>query len=130
MKRFIEGTIKASPAFIIALSIVSIIGFLEIILNSFFGVSFAEYIDALLMLTIGTALVIEARMNQLKELKKGISSNNINQLVTAVIGTLAIIAGIFSIPAIKIIHPTFLAIKGIMSLVAIIFIIIQTWVIK
>ena len=50
-------------------------------------------------------------------------------LTTIIIGLIAIIAGIFSFPLIKIINPSFLAIKGIISIIAIAVIIIQTWII-
>jgi len=42
----------------------------------------------------------------------------------------AIIAGVLSISQINIQHPVFLAIKGGISIIAIIFIIIQTWAIR
>jgi hypothetical protein len=47
-----------------------------------------------------------------------------------VVGIIAIIAAILSIPQIGIENPTFLAIKGIISILAVVFIIIQTWISK
>jgi len=130
MKRLMEGNVKASPLFVIALSIVSIIGFFGIIIESFSGNEIGGYVEALLILIIGFALIFEARINRLKNLRGGINSGNITNLVTAIVGGIAILTGIFSFPQIKIVNPTFLAIKGILSVIAIIVIVIQTWVVE
>jgi hypothetical protein len=45
-----------------------------------------------------------------------------------IVGGIAVIAGILSLPQINIQNPAFLAVKGIISILAIIFIILQTWV--
>ena len=120
---------SASRNFVIALSIVSIIGFLSIITQSLFNFSFETYIESLWLITLGVALILETSINELKEIKKrGLTPNMLGKVTMIVVGAIAIIAAILSIPQIGIENPTFLAIKGIISILAVVFIIIQTWV--
>ncbi len=129
MKKRFSGKVRVSQKFVTALAIVSILGFLGIMSQSFFGFDSSKYIESFLMLIIGTGLIIEAKIKKLKSLSRGITSNNITHLTTVIIGLIAIVAGIFSFPMIRIINPCFLAIKGIISIIAIAVIIIQTWII-
>jgi len=129
MKKRFSGQVRVSQKFVTALAIVSILGFFGIVSQSFFEFDSREYIESFLMLIIGAGLIIEAKVKKLKSLSRGLTSNNITHLITVIIGAIAIIAGIFSFPAIRIINPSFLAIKGIISIIAIIVIIIQTWII-
>jgi hypothetical protein len=120
---------RASRNFIIALSIVSIIGFLSIMTQSLFNFSFENYIESLWLITLGTALIMETSLQELKKIRKqGLNPDMLGKVTMVVVGTLAIIAAILSIPQINIESPTFLAVKGIISILAIIFIIIQTWI--
>jgi len=129
MKKVVGGKIKVSQKFITALAIVSILGFAGIISQAFFEYDSGDYIESLLMLIIGLGLIIESKIKKLKSLERGLTSNNITHLTTVTIGIIAVIAGIFSFPPIKITTPGFLAIQGIISIIAIIVIVIQTWII-
>jgi len=128
-KEFPTNKTKVSHKFITALSIVSITGFLVIASRTLFGFDLSIYTEALLMLIVGTGLIVEAKLKRLKSISHGITSTNITHLITVIVGLLAVIAGVFSIPQISIVSPGFLAIKGIISIIAIAVIIIQTWVI-
>lgn len=122
-----EGKVNVSQKFVIALSIVSILGFLEIISSSLFNIDISDYIESLWLIIIGVGLVIEARIKKLKLItKKGLTQDNMTHLTTIVIGFLAIISGILSLPEIGIDNPAFTATKGIVSIIAILFILIQT----
>ena len=129
MKKRFSGKVRVSQKFVTALAIVSILGFFGIMSQSFFDFDSSEYIESFLMLIIGAGLIIEAKVKKLKSLSRGLTSNNITHLTTVIIGVIAIVAGIFSFPMIRIMNPSFLAIKGIISIIAIVVIIIQTWVI-
>jgi cell division protein FtsW (lipid II flippase) len=122
--------VKVSHRFVNALSIVSILGFAGIVSYTIFDFDLNFYVEALLMMTIGVGLILEARMKKLRSLSRGITSNNITHLTTIIVGFVAIVAGIFSFPDIRVDNPSFLAIKGIVSLIAVAVIIVQTWVIK
>lgn len=125
-----EGKIKISHRFVNALSIVSILGFLGIVSKTIFNYDLGEYVEALLMFIIGLGLIIEAKLKKLKSLSNGITSSNLTHLTTIIIGCIALIAGIFSFPPIRVVNSAFLAIKGIASIIAIAVIIIQTWIIE
>ena len=117
---------SASRNFVFALSIVSIIGFLNIVSQSLFNFSFENYVESLLLITLGTGLVLETSIKELKKVKKeGLTPDMLGKITMIVVGALAIVASILSLPQIDIEHPTFLAVKGIVSILAIIFIIIQ-----
>ncbi len=122
---------RASRNFVIALSIVSIIGFLSITTQSLFNFSFENYIESLWLITLGTALILETSISELKRIKKqGLTPEMLGKVTMVVVGIIAIIAAILSFPQIGIENPTFLAIKGIISILAVVFIIIQTWISK
>ena len=130
MKKEHNGKVSVSQKFITAMAIVSIIEFTAIVSQTIFGYNVENYTEAFLMLIIGGGLIFEAKIKKLASLSHGITSNNITHLTTVIVGVVAILAGIFSFPPIRIENSAFLAIKGIISLIAIAVIIIQTWVIK
>lgn len=122
---------RASRNFVIALSLVSIIGFLSITTDSLFGFSFDEYVNSLFLVVLGLGLALETSVKEIRRIKnQGLTSEMLGKVTMLVVGAFAIIAAILSIPQINIQSPIFLAIKGIISILAIIFIIIQTWVSK
>ncbi|MFH1326716.1 MAG: hypothetical protein ABIH59_01150 [archaeon] len=122
---------RASRKFVIALSIVSIIGFVSIMTASLFNFSIENYIESLWLLALGLGLILETSINEIKRIKTaGLTSVMLGKITMIVVGTIAVVAAILSIPQINIQNPTFLAVKGIISILAIIFIIIQTWVSK
>lgn len=122
---------NASRNFVIALSVVSIIGFLSIMTESLFNFNFEDYIESLWLLTLGLGLILETSISEIKRIKKnGLTSEMLGKITMVVVGAIAVIAAILSIPQINIQSPTFLAIKGIISILAIIFIIVQTWISK
>ena len=126
-----KNRIKASHKFVSILAVVSILGFAAIVSSTLFDFDLNEYVDSLLMLIVGLGLVIEGQITRLRQIKEeGLTPTNFTHLVTVIIGVIAICAGIFSFPGIRFEHPTFLAVKGILSIIAIIFIIIQTWIIE
>jgi len=122
-----SNQIKKLPIkFASILAIVSIIGFLEITLNSFFNFSFQNYIEFLWLTIIGVGFIIISKPKKLTKSK----NEPVTDITALVIGCLAIIAGLLSLPFLNIIHPVFFAIKGVISLIAIIFIILETWFLK
>jgi len=129
-KQKLVNKVRVSKSIFIALSIVSIIGFLDIIGTSFFEFRAEYYVEALLMIIIGVAFILEADIPDLRSLAKGFNQKNFSELITTVVGLVAIIAGIFSFPWIRYEHAVFHAIKGILALMAIVIITIQTWIVE
>lgn len=120
---------RASRNFVIALSVVSIIGFLSIMIESLFYVDVSGYIDTLWLITLGLGLVLETTLKELRAVKRrGLTPEYLGKITMIIVGSLAIIAGILSLPQLNVHNASFLAVKGIISILAIIFIILQTWV--
>lgn len=119
----------ASRNFVIALSIVSMVGFLSIMIESLFYWDVSGYIDTLWLIALGLGLILETTIKELRLIKKrGLTSDYLGKITMIIVGSMAIIAGILSLPQIDVQNASFLAIKGIISILAIIFIILQTWV--
>ena len=129
MKKRKKATSEVSKRFLNTLSFFSILGFLGIISETIFAKYIGNYIEAAWLMTIGAGMLIETQMDTLKSIRKGMNSTNFTQLITTIIGTAAILSGVFSLPEIEIINPGFLAIKGLVSVIAIVMIIVQTWVV-
>jgi len=122
---------KASHKFVIALALVSIVGFAAIVSNTLFNFNFSIYQEALLMIIIGGGLVLEGQLKSIGKIKsQGLTPENFTHLITIIIGAIAIIAGIFSLPQIRIETQGFAAVKGIVGVIAIIIIIVQTWILE
>lgn len=120
---------RASRNFVIALSVVSIIGFLSIMIESLFYLDVSDYIDTLWLVVLGLGLILETTIKELKSVKRrGLTSDYLGKITMVVVGSLAIIAGILSLPQINVQNASFLAVKGIIAILAIVFIILQTWI--
>ena len=65
-----ERKSKASRKFIIALSVVSIIGFLSITTESLFGISIADYVESAWLLALGLGLILETSIEELRKIKR------------------------------------------------------------
>lgn len=109
------------------LAIISIIGFLEIVSSNFFNFSFGDYIEFLWLTLMGVGFIIESSPKKIHTKK---ADETVTDITSLVIGIIAIIAGILSIPQVGINHPVFQATKGVVSVIAIIFIAIQTWIVR
>lgn len=120
---------KVSKSFVTILAIVSILGFMSIISETLFDFDMRLYVESAWMIIIGLGLVLEAKIRRLRTLKYGINPANFTTLITLTIGGIAIITGILSIPYFGLQNPSFFAMKGILSVIAIVVIFIQTWVI-
>lgn len=124
-----KDTTNSSRYFIIALSVVSILGFLDIVMDSLFYFSFADYMNTLWLIVLGVGLILETTIEELKSIqKRGLTSDYLGKVTMIIVGGIAIIAGILSIPQIDIQNPSFLAVKGIVGILAITLIVLQTWV--
>jgi len=122
---------KVSTKFVGVLALISIIGFLEIIIFSFFEFDLRDYSSFFWLIIMGMGFLIIARPRIFyKKAKESFTELSFYRLTTLVVGTLAMIAGFLSLPQFGLTHPIFLAIKGVISIIAIIFIIFQTWIIR
>ena len=123
--------IKVSHRFVTTLSIVSILGFITIFMSSLFYIDLNKYLEFAWLFIIGSGLVWEGRLQTFKKIKEeGLTSNNFAQLITIIIGFIAMLVGLLSFPGIELNFPSFHAVKGIISIIAIVIIIVQTWILE
>jgi hypothetical protein len=120
---------KVSKSFVTILAIVSILGFISIISETLFEADIRLYIESAWMFIVGIGLVLEAKIRRLRTLKFGLNPGNFTTLITLTVGAIAIITGVLSIPYFGFQNPSFLAMKGILSVIAIVIIFIQTWIV-
>lgn len=120
---------KVSRSFVTILAIVSILGFISIISETLFELDIRLYIESLWMFIVGIGLILEARIRRLRTLKYGLNPGNFTTIITLTVGLIAIITGVLSTPYFGFQNPSFLAIKGILSVIAIVIIFIQTWIV-
>ena len=120
-----------STSFVNILSIISILGFVGIISLSLFSKNIESYIVSFWLMIMGLGFIIESSPIQLYEgIKNRLTNRNLSSLTTFIVGVIAALAGLLSIPEIGIENQAFEAIKGVIAIIAIIFIIIQAWIIK
>ena len=119
-----------SKTFVIILALISILGFVGIISETIFYYDLKGIIESLWILILGTGLLIETKYQKLKSMRRGLTNENFPHMTNFVIGAVAVLAGILSFPIFKIDNPSFSAIRGILSLIAVIIIIIETWLVK
>ena len=116
------------------MSIGSILGFLAIFLNSFFGINISPWVTSLLFIIIGVGLVIVGNILNLgKMLRGGLNNPEIAFVLTGTVGLLSLIAGIISLPIgffSSLQTPAIDGIKGVVAFFAIVLIIIQTWLVR
>jgi len=122
---------KIEPkTFVIVLSLISILGFIGIISETIFDYDMNGFIESVWIIILGLGLLIETKFTKLKSIRNGLTSDNMPQLTNLLIGAVAVLAGIFSLPTFKITNPVFHSLRGLLSLIAIVIIITETWVIK
>jgi uncharacterized membrane protein len=122
---------KISRIFVVILALISILGFVSIILQNLFEINIESYLESFWLVIMGVGFIIEASPNELiDQIQVYLDERNFDRITTLVIGLFALISGILSFPALNIEHFVFSAIKALVSFVAIIFIAIETWVIK
>lgn len=123
------GKSKITNTFLYALAIISIIGFLGIIGNTWFNFDFiSQNASALILIVLGVGLAVEGQIRRWKHMTKGgISSNELSHIVTGIVGLVAIIVGFLELVGLS--GATLIATKGIISVIAVIVIILETWVV-
>jgi len=130
-KRVQTSNNKVSSSFVTVLAIISILGFVGIISFTLFGKNIEEYIEASWLMIMGLGFIAESSpINLYQSIQNKMTNRDFSSLTTFIVGVLAALAGLLSLPGIGIESQAFEAIKGVIAIIAIIFIIIQTWIIK
>jgi hypothetical protein len=120
---------KTTTPFLYSLAIISILGFLAIIGDTWFNFNFLDKnLSPLILITLGVGLIIEGQIRRWKHFRKGgLTSNEISHIVTGVVGIISLIIGLLSL--VNFTNPTFDAMKGVISSIGIVIIMVETWVV-
>lgn len=128
--------IRSKTKFSIILSVISIIGFLAILIESFTDYQTGPYVFALLPIFFGIALIVEGKPGNLYrdiiKYKKGLTNDSSVHLSSFLLGSIIIIVGILSFPVegLNIVTPSIKALRGVTSVLAIGLISVETWFVK
>lgn len=123
------GRSKVSNSLIYSLAIISIIGFIGIMANVWLGLDLImKNATAYMLIVLGFGLAVEGQIRRWKSYpNNGFSSNEIAHVVTGIIGMLAIFVGVLDF--IGMTGANLAATQAIVSAIAVIIIVLQTWVI-
>lgn len=121
---------RVTTTFLYTLGIVSIIGFLAIITNTWFNFEWlTKNNEALILIVLGIGLIVEGQLMKWKYFARGgLSTNEFAHIVTGVIGVLSLVVGLLTLATIE--SATINGVKGVVASIAVIVIIIQIWWIK
>jgi hypothetical protein len=120
---------RVSKSFVIVLALVSILGFIGIITRTLYNANIDGVIESLWFIIMGIGFIVEAKpLNLFKKIDSSLDQRNFASMTTLVVGLMALVAGILRVIGVETL--VFSAIQGLISIIAIIFIIIETWVLK
>lgn len=122
---------KIKLPFPLFLGIVSIIGFLVIVFDSFSNFNLVPWANGLLFIIIGSGLALIGGIFSIKQmLSGGLTDTEIAHILTIVVGVMSVFVGLVTLP-IKFLSnvniPAFEGVKGIIAIFAIVFISIETY---
>lgn len=122
---------KVTKSFVNILAIISIIGFIGIVSSTLFDKPIEIYVESFWLIIMGIGFLYEAHpIKLIMRIGTQFKDRNFTSLTTLTVGALALVAGILTLPQIGIETLAFQSIKGVISIIAIVFIIVQTWIIR
>lgn len=122
---------KVSTKFAGILAIISIIGFSNIISETFFSFSVNPYYDSILLFLIALGFILASRPKNLYEgSKRYFTENSFTRLITFILGLISLVAAGLTIPQLNFTHHMLDMVKVIIAVIAIIFIAVQTWIVE
>lgn len=121
---------KVTKALLMSLAVISILGFLAIMSNVWFKFNFiSDNLESFLLIIIGFGLVVEGQVRKWSKFPQGgISSNELAHIITGIVGIFSLVIGFLDLLGVT--GSTILNAKGIISSIAIVMIIIETWWVK
>ena len=121
---------KTTQAFDYSLAIISIMGFLGIALISFFSFPLiTDNISGIILVVLAIGLLYEGRIFHIKKwLGDGFDDQDFARLVTSVVGLFILGVGILNLVGLS--GPKLQAIEGMSAVIAIIVIVVQTFLVK
>ena len=123
---------QGARSFNYVLSLISVMGFIGIIVESFFYLDIGDYIKFSWMLIMGIGLFVEAKVfSFFREIREhGLEGENFHRLITSTVAFLAIVIAILSFPLFGFSSLLFMAIEGTIAIIAALYILMQTWIVR
>ncbi|MAH46023.1 hypothetical protein CMI37_09335 [Candidatus Pacearchaeota archaeon] len=121
----------AESKFILAMAVVSILGFLTAALDAFTGIDIGPWVNGLIFIIIGIGLAsVGGVFSVIQYFENGLTNEEIAFILTALVGVLSIIVGLLELPIdflSNINIPAFDGIKGTIAIFAIALISVQAY---
>lgn len=124
---------KKVTGFMSFLAVVSILGFLVVVLDSFANLDISSWVSGLIFIVIGVGLGVVGSFWSVVEFSDGLSNTEVAHILTTIIGFLAVVVGFFSLPWVfleGVVIPGFDGVRGLIGLFAIVLIVIEAWFVR
>ena len=122
---------KGYKKFLFFLIMIDLTWFGSVVLDNLFGFSLQDYGEFAWTFLFAMALIFMSDLKRIFRMGvEGFNSENFSSLATFIIGIIALIISILSLPQIAIESPVMNAVKGIIALIAIIYVFLDALVIK
>lgn len=117
---------KINYDFGLILMFISILGYFAILVSSLFNYDIMEYVNSLLFLLIGGALLLSGSVQYFfKYFKNGLTKTEVNRIASIVIGGASVVVGIITLPLFGIEADVLDGIKALIAIIAIITIVAE-----
>jgi len=122
---------KGYQKFLFFLIMIDLSGFAIAAFYNLAGINLKGYNEFAWTLLFSLGMIIISDVKKIIGMgRKGIRTDNFSSLVTFIIGVLAFVVAILSLPQFNIISPTMSAVKGIVALIAVSYVIIEAFIVK
>lgn len=122
---------KTRKGFDDALTIISLVFFFAIFLNSFTTFDLSPWMTSIVMVLAGAGLMFEGKVMTIKNWSNdGIQRTEVPYLFSIIFGMFTIVVGILVMPGINVLADKVSVIVGIVAILCIAFISLERWVIN
>lgn len=122
---------KGYKKFLFFLIMINLSWFTSVVTDNLFGMDLGKYGEFAWIFFFSLGMIIISDVEKIMKIgKKGIRSDNFSSVVTFSIGAMAFFVAILSLPQINVTSPIMNSIKGIIALIAIIYVFIEILFIK
>lgn len=122
---------KGYKKFLFFLIMIDLTWFASVMSDNLFNMNLQDYGEFAWIFLFSLGLIMVSDLKKLTNVrKKGLKSDIFASLVTFTIGVMALVVAIFSLPNIAIDSPTIRSVKGIIAMIAIIYVFLETWVVE
>lgn len=113
------------------IAIISLFLFIVIALGSFTSIDLSSWIVGISLIIAGAGFIFVGQITSInKWIKDGVQKGEISFVITIVLGLMAVVIGILALPVVGVISQTSSQAIGLISLIAIVYIILLSWVFK